>query len=558
MAARSGAEYVESLREAPPRVYLGGRRVADVTAEPIFQEPIRAIAEQYDMQLDPAYRDVMTYPSPTTGQPVSTSFLVPYTREDLVKKRKHFKLRADHNFGFMGRGPDFMNQFVTGWHLMADRFARAGARFGENATRYYEHVREQDLFLTHMLINPQIDRSKTSAQQEEPFLHLGRVRETPERHRRARGQDARHDGADHRGGGGDPVRRRAARATTPTRSPSRIPTATPGLTFICRETVAPLPRSRFDHPLSSRFEEMDCIAVFEDVLVPWDRVMVDGSPGSAEIINALGADFGALLNVQTAARMLSQLEFFCGLAMKRGRRHRHHRVPARAGEARRDAEPDGDRARGVLRAEAMAHRMPSGVWVPGGAGLRAFHLQTGKIYSRFVEIVQTLAAGGFFYAPERGRPGEPGAAPVHRPLRARPRRRRPPRSASRCSSSPGTRPARPSPSAWRSTCASTPATRSASPPASTRSTTRRRCSRSVERALGRRDGVPVADLADGPGRARAVPAGRRAAWPARTRRRRCRISARRSPLAGLAYRGLHDLLRGTVHADLVRQVLVDF
>jgi aromatic ring hydroxylase len=95
-----------------------------------------------------------------------------------VKKRQHFKLRADHNFGFMGRSPDFMNQFVTGWHLMADRFARAGARYGDNATRYYEHVREHDLFLTHMLINPQVDRSKTSAEQEDPYLHLGRVRET--------------------------------------------------------------------------------------------------------------------------------------------------------------------------------------------------------------------------------------------------------------------------------------------------------------------------------------------------------------------------------------------
>ena len=175
MPARSGQAYVESLKKNAPCVYLGGRRVPDVTAEPIFQEPIRAIAEQYDMQLDPAYRDIMTYTSPSTGEPVSTSFLVPRTREDLVKKRKHFKLRADHNFGFLGRAPDFMNQFVTGWHLMADRFARAGARFGENATRYYEHVREHDLFLTHMLINPQIDRSKTSAQQEDPFLHLGRV-----------------------------------------------------------------------------------------------------------------------------------------------------------------------------------------------------------------------------------------------------------------------------------------------------------------------------------------------------------------------------------------------
>jgi len=47
MPARNGQQYVESLRKSPPCVYLDGRRVADVTAEPIFQEPIRAIAEQY-------------------------------------------------------------------------------------------------------------------------------------------------------------------------------------------------------------------------------------------------------------------------------------------------------------------------------------------------------------------------------------------------------------------------------------------------------------------------------------------------------------------------------
>jgi anthranilate 3-monooxygenase (FAD) / 4-hydroxyphenylacetate 3-monooxygenase len=178
-----------------------------------------------------------------------------------------------------------------------------------------------------------------------------------------------------------------------------IPTDTPGLTFICRETVSPLPRSRFDHPISSRFEEMDCIAVFDDVLVPWDRVMVDGSPGSGEIINTLGADFGAFTGLQTAARMLSQLEFFCGLAMKladaigiTGFLH----VQEKLGEMLSQMEI----ARAVFYgAEAMAHPMPNGVWLPAGHGLRAFHLQTGKIYSRFVEIVQTLAAGGFFYAP---------------------------------------------------------------------------------------------------------------------------------------------------------------
>ena len=420
MPARSGQAYINSLKSCAPLVYLGGRRVPDVTLEPIFQEPIRAIAEQYDMQLDPAYRDVMTYPSPSTGEPISTSFLVPYTRAELVKKRQHFKLRADHNFGFMGRAPDFMNQFITGWHLMADRFARAGARFGENATRYYTYIRERDLFLTHMLINPQIDRSKTSAQQEEPFLHLGRVGETS-------------DGIIVRGakmlGTMAPITEEVAVIPFGGVPPGDdayalvfgIPTHTPGLTFICRETVAPLPRSRFDHPLSSRFEEMDCIAVFDDVLVPWDRVLVDGSPGSGELINTLGADFNALLNMQTAARMLSQLEFFCGLAMKladaigiTGFLH----IQEKLGEMLSHMEV----ARAVFYgSEAMAQQMPNGVWVPGGHGLRAFHLQTGKIYSRFVEIVQTRAAGGFFYVPSEADLASPDVRPyIDRYVRGRP------------------------------------------------------------------------------------------------------------------------------------------
>jgi anthranilate 3-monooxygenase (FAD) / 4-hydroxyphenylacetate 3-monooxygenase len=419
MAARTGKAYVDSLRQNAPCVYLGGRRVTDVTAEPIFQEPIRAIAEQYDMQLDPAYRDVMTYPSPSTAEPVSTSFLVPHSREALVKKRKHFKLRADHNFGFMGRAPDFMNQFVTGWHLMAGRFARAGARFGENATRYYEYIRERDLFLTHMLINPQIDRSKTSAEQEDPFLHLGRVRETGEgivvRGAKMLGTMA-------------PITEEVAVIPFGGVPPGddayglvfAIPTSTPGLKFICRETVSPLPRSRFDHPLSSRFEEMDCIAVFEDVLVPWERVLVDGSPGSGDIINGLGADFNALLNVQTSARLLSQLEFFCGLGMKladaigiTGFLH----IQEKLGEMLSHMEV----ARAVFYgAEAMAQKLPGGVWVPGGHGLRAFHLQSGKVYSRFVEIVQTLAAGGFFYAPTEADLASPEVRPyIDRYVRGR-------------------------------------------------------------------------------------------------------------------------------------------
>jgi aromatic ring hydroxylase len=98
-----------------PCIYLHGRRVEDVTEEPIFQGHLQTIAQLYDLQHDPRYRDFMTYPSPSTGELVSSSFLVPYSHEDVIKKRQTFKLRTDHSFGCMGRIMDFMNCLVTGF-----------------------------------------------------------------------------------------------------------------------------------------------------------------------------------------------------------------------------------------------------------------------------------------------------------------------------------------------------------------------------------------------------------------------------------------------------------
>ena len=50
-----------------------------------------------------------------------------------------------------------------------------------------------------------------------------------------------------------------------------IPSNSKGLKFICRESFVG-GDSAFNYPLSSRFEEMDSIVVFDNVLVPWERV----------------------------------------------------------------------------------------------------------------------------------------------------------------------------------------------------------------------------------------------------------------------------------------------
>jgi hypothetical protein len=66
-----------------------------------------------------------------------------------------------------------------------------------------------------------------------------------------------------------------------------IPMATPGLRFICRKSLTPAGASAVDYPLSARMDEMDCVAVFDDVLVPWERL--DTGPSGQPVQGSAGA-----------------------------------------------------------------------------------------------------------------------------------------------------------------------------------------------------------------------------------------------------------------------------
>ena len=59
-------------------------------------------------------------------------------------------------------------------------FREYGDQWGDNIVNYYKYVRDNDLFLTHAIINPQNDRSKASHEQVDMYTHLGVVKETDE------------------------------------------------------------------------------------------------------------------------------------------------------------------------------------------------------------------------------------------------------------------------------------------------------------------------------------------------------------------------------------------
>ena len=148
------------------------------------------------MQHDPKLRDAMTFASPSSGEPVGLSFIIPRTHDDLVRRRDMMLHWARATCGMMGRSPDFMNVTYAAWAGAADYFARGRPEFGENMRRYHEHIRENDLTLTHSLIN--LQRSRTVVRHVQPDgRHRAagdpRDRRRHRRARRARAGDARAD-----------------------------------------------------------------------------------------------------------------------------------------------------------------------------------------------------------------------------------------------------------------------------------------------------------------------------------------------------------------------------
>ena len=399
MPARTGQEYINGLKEHPREVWIDGERVEDVTTHPALRNGVKSVAALYDMQHDPELREEMTYASPTTGDPVGLSFMIPQTVEDLERRRNMMTRWAWASCGMMGRSPDFLNVIFAAWAGASDFFAQDRPEFKQNVSNYYEYIRENDLTLTHALLNLQRrrDASATDTVSEEVALTV--VKETGagvilrgSRLLATLGpisdELAIYHAGNHRM---DEEAQRQSFALS-------IPCDTPGLRFLCRESFD-VGRSHFNHPLGSRFEEMDATIFFDDVLVPWNRVFLLGNVDMCNRIGSATQSQGHSGH-QVLTRCLVKAEFILGLAdlmvETLGSGTVHH-VQDQVAEL----ITQRDILKACLRAsEADAAPNQWGVMSPATAPLQAGRAQFGRtMYPRMVEIIQLLGTSSLMALP---------------------------------------------------------------------------------------------------------------------------------------------------------------
>jgi 4-hydroxyphenylacetate 3-monooxygenase len=414
MGVRTGKEFLAGLRDSR-QIFLDGERIADVTRDRRLAAAAKSLADLYDMQHEPALAERMTFASPVSGDRVGLSFIEPRSVDDLVRRRAMVKTWMDVTCGMFGRSPDFLNVMLTGLAAAAPEFGRREPRFADNIRNYHALARERDLCMTHTLLNPQVDRSRPVERQDKD-LAARIVRETDAGIvvTGARMVSTLCAYADE-----ILVMPSTVLATNAEAAPYAfgfaIPVATPGLRFVCRPSVVHQnAASAMDWPLSSRLDEGDGLAVFDDVLVPWERVFIHRDP---EMCNGLFQRTGAMPQVmhQTATKNLAKAEFMLALGCAVARSTNidaHLHVQGMLAELIQHAEF----VRAALRAsEADAALSPaSGLTTPAEMPLWTVRMMFPKMFVRACEIIQLLGAGGLVAVPSYAELAGPAAADVER------------------------------------------------------------------------------------------------------------------------------------------------
>ncbi len=394
MAQSRGEQFIRSLQDGRS-IWLDGKQVKDVSGHPAFRGTLQTLKHLFDSLDDKETQDKIGYWNPTTGTYVHNAFLVPRSREDLRRRREAFAYWANETHGVMSRLSEFARSLVTGWYASRHAFTPFDPQFADKITRYYEEARDKDLFVTTALLDPQIDRSKRPGEQRHPDAVLRIVRETED---------------------GVIVRGAKMIATSapychdfvifpyhPLKEDEKqhahlliVPANLPGLHIVCRESFAS--DRQEEHPLSARYEEMDAVLFFDDVLVPWERVLLKGDIQAVWQLRMNGVA-NALAFHQTVVRLLAKLQFVAGVSVavaeSIGAQHFLH-VQEKLGELVTQVESIKAL---LLASEIQSRPHESGTVLPSMVPIETARNLGTRYYPRAIEILKQIGAGGYMQVP---------------------------------------------------------------------------------------------------------------------------------------------------------------
>jgi 4-hydroxybutyryl-CoA dehydratase / vinylacetyl-CoA-Delta-isomerase len=263
-------EFVESLRELNPTVYIRGKKIESVVDEPLLEPGVNAISLTYEYALLPEHKDTMTATSHIMGKTVNRLLHINTSQDDLLKKLEMTRLLCRET-GCAQRYlcHDALNALYETTHNTDLGF---DTDYHIKFLNYLEEVQENDLTTCVAMTDAKGDRTKRPHEQHDPDLYL-RIVDRNAEGIVVRGIKAIVTGA--------PYTHEII--VLPTRNMVEedadyavsfaVPIDTPGVELVSREAGRP---GQSGAPLTSRYGQATAQILFDDVLVPWDRVFLAG------------------------------------------------------------------------------------------------------------------------------------------------------------------------------------------------------------------------------------------------------------------------------------------
>ncbi len=393
---RTGEEYLRSLADGR-KVFVDGEEVRDVTKHPAFREAVRSVARLFDIATAPENREVMTFASPKTGKPVWRAYQIPRVPADLGARRLFSEKWAEATFGLMGRSPDHVAAFFTGYAAVPGVFAAGGQKYADNVVAFYEKMRDEHLYLSYAIVPPQIDRSKPAHKQSDPTLYAGVVKERDDGIVISGAQQLATAGAL-----SDYIQLSCIHPLQPGdenyANCLAVPVNAPGLKLYPRRPFALNAANSFDYPLSSRFDETDSYVVFDNVFVPWEHVFIYRNVEISRdqwwktTAHSLG-------NHQAQTRYVTKLRFMMGLAQRMNEMTGNVGNPAVTTMMGEVAALVSLYESALHAHETMASVDKDGVLWPSRTSLYAASALQSEFNGRMLETIRELAGSAFITLP---------------------------------------------------------------------------------------------------------------------------------------------------------------
>jgi 4-hydroxyphenylacetate 3-monooxygenase len=390
---RTGAQYRDSIRDGR-RVWINGERVTDVPSHPMFRPIVDVRARIYDMQHESAHAPTMTW-TDEAGEVNATGLKLPTTQADWHAKRAATDAVLREIGGIVTRvGDETVGEM---WSLYdgQDVLNEVNPQFAANIRHHVHRAVTADPFHVSANTDPKGDRSRRP-QDQDPDMLLHVVRET----------DA---GIVVRGAKFETAAAYANQAfTKPTIAnwgDAELSDyavgficdfSSPNLKFICRSGFAGR-APEADYPLSNRFDEVEALVIFDDVLIPWENVLFYRHTKAATFIRATLHRYSAFAFVQ---RIQTFADMMIGAALFNARQTGLEKQPAVQEKlAQLACYREGINAH-LTAAIATAQLSPGGLLMPNQSLLYTGRVLACSQLNAMMHVARELCGGQICVTPD--------------------------------------------------------------------------------------------------------------------------------------------------------------